>query len=190
MDSELFDRIASTFAERSNRRDALRALTAAALGAGGLAILGSDDSAAKKKRKKKKGGSRRGSGSSGSTSGSVGTGGSSGGGSRADRCGGPVGICNADPTPCGTTATGDVCGCERAVEGNNVCVNSGADNVCDTAVECTSTDGAEATSCRNQVGFHFYCQEAKKSGSQFCGCGFGTATGRVCVPECDNPSPM
>jgi hypothetical protein len=216
MDIERFDRIASTFAGTSSRRDALRGLAAAVLGAGGLMVLGSDDSVAKKKGKGKKGGKggRGGSGgstatgttggspstgSSGSTSGGSTSGGTTGGGtsgggttggSRADRCGGPVGICNADPTPCGTTATGDVCGCERAVEGNNVCVNSGADNVCASAVECTSTDGAEATSCRNQVGFHFYCQEAKRSGNQFCGCGFGTSTGRVCVPECDNAHPL
>ena len=178
MDFERFDEVASTFAERSSRRDALRGLAAVALGVGGLAFFGGDEIAAKKKRKKKKGGSRHSTGRSTSTT-----------GSRSDRCGGPVGICNADPTPCGTTADGKICGCERAVEGNNVCVNSGADNVCDTAVECTSTDGPEATSCRSQVGFHFYCQEAKRSGNQFCGCGFGTATGRVCVPECDNTSP-
>src|SRR5215216_6232064 len=181
MDIERFDAVTSTFAERSTRRNALRGLAAVAFGVGSLAFLGNDEIAAKKKRKKK-GGSHHGGGSSGA---SAGTGGS---GSRSDRCGGPVGICNADPTPCGTTAEGKICGCERAVEGNNVCVNSGADNVCDTAVECTSTDGPEATSCRNQVGFHFYCQEAKRSGNQFCGCGFGTATGRVCVPECDNAS--
>jgi hypothetical protein len=178
MEIERFDAITSSFAGRSTRRNALRGLAAVAFGAGSLAFLGSDEIAAKKKRKKKKGGSHHGGSSS------------SGSGSRSDRCGGPVGICNADPAPCGTTADGKVCGCERAVEGNNVCVNSGADNVCDTAVECTSTDGPEATSCRSQVGFHFYCQEAKRSGNQFCGCGFGTATGRVCVPECDNTSPF
>jgi hypothetical protein len=197
MDIERFDRIASTFAEKSSRRDALRAIAMATLGAGGLVVLGSEHTAAKKKRKKK-GGSNLGSNPGGNTGGGTGGGdttgggggGTSGGGSRADRCGGPVGICNADPTPCGTTATGAICGCERSVEGNNVCVNSGADNVCDTAVECTSTDGAEATSCRNLVGFHFYCQEAKQSGTQFCGCGFGTMTGRVCVPECDNTNPF
>ncbi len=105
-----------------------------------------------------------------------------------DRCGGPVGICNADPTPCGRSATGETCGCERAVEGNNFCANAG-DGVCGQRTECTSTSGPEATSCRNLVGFHFFCQEAKRNTSgQFCGCGFGTATGRVCVPECDNPS--
>ena len=165
MDTQRFDRIASSLAATRTRRDAFRALAAAALGVGGLGFLGSDEGEAKKRRKRKKNQS----------------------GSRKDRCQGPVGICNADPTPCGKTATGEVCGCERSVEGNNVCVNSGADNVCDLAVECTSTDGPEATSCRNQVGFHFYCQEAKSSGNQFCGCGFGTVTGRVCVPECDNP---
>lgn len=191
MDSERFDRISSIFAEKRSRRDALRAIAMATLGAGGLVVLGSDHTEAKKKRRKK-GGSNLGSTPGGNTGGGTpgGGGGGTSGGSRADRCGGPVGICNADPTPCGTTATGGICGCERAVEGNNVCVNSGADNVCDTAVECTSTDGEEATSCRNLVGFHFFCQEAKQSGNQFCGCGFGTRTGRVCVPECDNSYPF
>ena len=99
-----------------------------------------------------------------------------------DRCGGPTGSCNADPTPCGTSATGETCGCERTVEDNNVCVNAG-DNVC-TGVECTSTQD-----CEDALGFHFFCQEAKTNAQgQFCGCGFGTATGRVCVPECDNPN--
>jgi hypothetical protein len=123
-----------------------------------LALLGRDDSAAKKRKKRKTGsrnvsGGRTGSGSgggSGNGSGNGSGGGSTptivggGSGSRPDRCGGPVGVCDADPTPCGATAEGDVSGCERAVEGNNVCVNSAADNVCDTAVERTSTDGPEA----------------------------------------------
>ena len=101
---------------------------------------------------------------------------------RPDRCGGPTGICNADPTPCGTSATGETCGCERTVEDNTVCVNAG-DNVC-TGVECTSTQD-----CEDALGFHFFCQEAKTNAQgQFCGCGFGTTTGRVCVPECDNPN--
>lgn len=181
MDTQRFDRIASTYAETRTRRGALRALTAAAFAAGSLAVLGGGDVDAKKKRKKKKGG--KGKGGKGGNNGG-------GGGGRKDRCGGPVGICNADPTPCGQTAEGEICGCERAVEGNNVCINSGADNVCDLAYECTSTDGPEETSCRNMVGFHFYCQEAKRNAAgQFCGCGFGTATGRVCVPECDNSNP-
>jgi hypothetical protein len=210
METQQFDRITSSLAASQTRRSALRTLAAAAFGAGSLAILGREEIVAKKKRKgkKRRGGSRNGgqggSGSGSGGSGSGNNGGSSagsgsnggsrtfptivgGGSTRPDRCGGPVGICNADPTPCGTTAEGAICGCERAVEGNNVCVNSGADNVCDTAVECTSTDGEEETSCRNLVGFHFYCQEAKMADKHFCGCGFGTMTGRVCVPACDNP---
>lgn len=115
----------------------------------------------------------------------------SGGGGGGDQCSGPVGICDADPTPCGHSATGETCGCELSVEGNNFC-SDGA-NPCPNVVECTSTDGAEDTSCRSQVGFHFFCQEAKNSVNfpgQFCGCGFGTATGRVCVAECDNTDPF
>lgn len=178
MDTQQFDRIASSFSAPRTRRGALQALAAAAFGIGGVTLLGADEMAAKKKRKKKGGKGKGGKGGGGSGSG------------RKDRCGGPVGICNADPTPCGTTAEGEICGCERSVEGNNVCVNSGADNVCDFNYECTSTDGPEETSCRNLVGFHFSCQEAKTGASgQYCGCGFGTATGRVCVPECDNTKP-
>ncbi len=97
-----------------------------------------------------------------------------------DRCGGPTGICNADPTPCGTSATGETCGCERTVEGNTVCVDGA--NACPQIVECTSTQD-----CEDRLGFHFFCQEAKTNAQgQFCGCGFGTATGKVCVAECDN----
>ena len=161
METTRFDQITSTLAETSTRRGAQRFLVAAAFGAGSMVLLGADESEARRRRS----------------------------GSRADRCSGPVGICNADPTPCGRTATGEICGCERSVEGNNVCVNSGDGNVCAQAVECTSTDGPEATSCRSQVGFHFYCQEAKSANGKFCGCGFGTTTGRVCVPECDNTNP-
>jgi hypothetical protein len=201
MDTRNFDLIAGSLAQTQTRRGALRLLAAAAFGVDGAAILGIEQSDAKKKRKNKK--KKGGSGSAGNSGGSS-TGGGSGNGSRSGnggndgnqivggttpnhRCGGPVGICNADPTPCGTVAGGGICGCERSVEGNNVCINSGAENVCDSNVECTSTSGDEATSCRNQVGFHFYCQEAKtNTKGQFCGCGFGTTTGRVCVPECDN----
>ena len=199
MEIARFDRITSTFAKTSSRRSALRYLAAAAFGVGGLSVIGAESTDAKKKRGKKggKGGGKNGGqptdNGTTSTGSSTGSGTGSGGSGTtvpANRCGGPVGICNANPTPCGTTAEGKICGCERAVEGNNVCVNSGADNVCATAVECTSTSGSEATSCRNVVGFHFYCQEAKKAGSQFCGCGFGTTTGRVCVPECDNTNPF
>jgi hypothetical protein len=98
-----------------------------------------------------------------------------------NRCSGPTGICDADPTPCGTAANGETCGCESTVEGNNFCAN--AVDAC-TDVECTSSQ-----ECRDAVGFGFYCQEAKTNANgQFCGCGFGTATGRVCVAECDNPN--
>src|SRR5215210_7460667 len=104
MEIERFDAITSGFAGRSTRRDALRGLAAVAFGVGSLAFLGGDEIAAKKKRKKKKGGSHHGGGSSGASAGTAGS------GSRNDRCGGPVGICNADPIPCGTTAEGKICG--------------------------------------------------------------------------------
>jgi hypothetical protein len=101
-----------------------------------------------------------------------------------DRCAGPTGICDADGTPCGTAATGETCTCERTVEGNTVCVDGA--NACPQVVECTSSQD-----CEEALGFHFFCQDAKLSVNfpgQFCGCGFGTATGKVCVAECDNPN--
>jgi hypothetical protein len=101
-----------------------------------------------------------------------------------DICAGPTGICDADPTPCGTSATGETCGCEQTVEGNNVCVDGA--NPCPNVVECTTSQD-----CEEALGFHFFCQDAKLSVNfpgQFCGCGFGTATGKVCVAECDNPN--
>ena len=189
MDDQQFDRLTASLAQGSTRRTAVRSL-AAVLGLGGVSLLATDTTARRKGGKGGKGGGKGG-------------GGGGGGGSdpcagvdcpanlactggtcvpAPDRCGGPTGICNADPTPCGTSATGETCGCERTVEDNNVCVNAG-DNVC-TGVECTSTQD-----CEDALGFHFFCQEAKTNAQgQFCGCGFGTATGRVCVPECDNPN--
>jgi hypothetical protein len=159
MESDRFDRIARVAAGLSSRREALRLVAGAGLGAASLAAVGSvADAKTKKKKKKPK-----------------------------NRCKGPTGICNVDPTPCGTSATGETCGCELAKEGNRFCADGA--NPCPVVRECTSTKGKEPTSCRNMLGFHFVCQEAKTNAAgQFCGCGFGTATGRVCVAECDNPN--
>lgn len=98
-----------------------------------------------------------------------------------DRCT-DLAVCNAPYVACGTTAGGaGDCSCERAIEGNRVCINFL--DACAGLVACTSTDGPEATSCRNSVGFHFFCQQAKTDGQgRPCGCG------QVCVPECDNPN--
>ena len=176
MDTQRFDALAATLAQAQPRRGVLRLLGAAVLSTAGLGLRAADESQAR--RKGGKGGKGGGKGGHGSGAG----GGTGGGGGPADRCGGPVGICDADPTPCGTSATGEICGCERTVEGNTVCVDGA--NACPQIVECTSTQD-----CRDALGFHFFCQEAKQSQKvpgQFCGCGFGTATGRVCVAECDN----
>jgi hypothetical protein len=99
----------------------------------------------------------------------------------ANRCNGGGSVCNADPRPCGTAATGETCGCEKTVEGNNFCAN-GVDACTDVA--CTTSQ-----ECRERLGFGFYCQEAKTNAQgKFCGCGFDTGTGRVCVAECDTPT--
>lgn len=196
MDDQQFDRLTASLTQAGTRRAALRSL-GAVFGLGGMSLLTTSTTA--RRRKGGKGGGKGGGGGNGGGGGG-GTGGGTGnacagvdcpanlvcaGGNcvpAPDRCGGPTGICNADPTPCGTSATGETCGCERTVEDNTVCVNAG-DNVC-TDVECTSTQD-----CEDRLGFHFFCQEAKTNAQgQFCGCGFGTATGRVCVPECDNPN--
>jgi hypothetical protein len=54
MDRAQFDQIATFFAETSSRRRTLRLLSAAALGAGGLSLVGSQATEAKRRRKKKK----------------------------------------------------------------------------------------------------------------------------------------
>ena len=191
MDDQQFDRLTASLAQAGSRRTALRGL-AAVLGLGGVSLLATGTTARRRRHHGHRGGGGGGGG-----------GGNGGGGGGADpcagvdcpantvcrngtcvpapdRCGGPTGICNADPTPCGTSATGETCGCERTVEGNTVCVDGA--NACPQVVECTSTQD-----CEDRLGFHFFCQEAKTNAQgQFCGCGFGTATGRVCVAECDN----
>jgi hypothetical protein len=153
METKRFDDVSRAAAGLRDRRGVVRLLVASALGLGGLAAVTSESRAKKHHQHHK----------------------------PKDRCAGPTGICNAAPTPCGSSANGDTCGCEMSVEGTTFCAD-GADP-CAQAVECTSTNGKnDPTSCRNLVGFHFFCQEAKA-----CGCGVGAATGRVCVAECDNP---
>ena len=56
METSHFDAITSRVATVSTRRDALRLLASAALGAGGLRLLGVETGQAKKKGGKKKGG--------------------------------------------------------------------------------------------------------------------------------------
>ncbi|HEU0115257.1 MAG TPA: hypothetical protein VFQ80_11300 [Thermomicrobiales bacterium] len=116
------------------------------------------------------------------------------GGGGGGQCAGPVGICDADGSACGQSVPpgNETCTCELAVEQTNFCADGA--HPCDNVVECTSSRGGEATSCLNLPGFglHFFCIEAKESVNfpgQFCGCGFGTQTGRVCVAECDMINP-
>src|SRR5690348_10683992 len=158
MDRNQFDHLARLAAQARSRRGALRLLLGGALGVGGLAAVTAETRATTRKHHHHH---------------------HNHGGGGGDQCAGPTGICNADPTPCGHSATGETCGCEMSVEGTTFCADGA--NPCPFVVECTSTNGSEATSCRNQVGFHFFCQAAKP-----CGCGFGTASGMVCVAECDN----
>lgn len=168
MDPERLNRIAVAVAHSRHRRSALRLLLAGALGWGSQALPEAEPAAAKKCRNGKK------------------------------KCNGKcipknkpcvppdrcpaASVCNTEPNACGTTAgSGEACSCEKSVEGNNVCVNFL--ETCAGLKPCTSTNGKEATSCRNQVGFHFFCQKPKTNAAgQPCGCG------KVCVPECDNPS--
>src|SRR5215467_6956284 len=110
MDRNQFDHVARLAAEARSRRGALRLLLGGALGAGGLAAVAAETAAKRKKHHHKK---------------------------PKNQCAGPTGICNADPTPCGHSATGETCGCELAVEGNTFCADGA--NPCPFVVECTST---------------------------------------------------
>jgi hypothetical protein len=181
MDNERLDHIASTFAQRSTRRGALRFLAAAAFGATGLTLLGANNTAAKSKNKKKgkRKGSNTGSGSSGGSTGgnTGGTGGGAGGGTTGSPAGGttvpkdqcPVSAKTNAPI-CGNDPDG-ACDCHRSTEGNNFC--GGHIATCASLRPCTSTQD-----CRDSVGFHFVCQAAD-----------GGACGQVCVPECENRNP-
>ena len=89
-----------------------------------------------------------------------------------NRCSG-IAVCDTEPTPCGTTAGGGNCSCERTAEGNTACINF-IETCADFPHECRTTED-----CRASAGLHFFCQEVKG-----CGC---TKTARRCMPECDNP---
>ena len=166
MDSEQFDRLTSCLGRMRSRRGVV-SVVAATFGLGSLTLLGQPEALAKRKKRRKK--------------------------NKApvvdpNQCP-AASICNTAPNVCGTAATGEECSCELSTEGNTVCVNSGVG--CPTPLrECTSTAGPEATSCRNNgAGFHFFCQEVKTNGAGVkCGCGQTLPSGRVCMPECDNPN--
>lgn len=158
MDTTRFDRLTTSLAATSSRRGALRFLSAAAFGAGSLALLGADDAGAKKRKKGKKG-----SGGSNAPSSGNGSGGNS---TPRDRC--PVSRPSPNAPRCG--GIGDMaCTCNKAVEGNNVCVEFL--ETCAGLHSCTST-----SDCRELAGFHYVCQAANSG-----------ACGQVCVPECDSP---
>jgi hypothetical protein len=140
MDTQRFDRLTSTLVETRTRRGTLRLLAAAALGAGGLTVLGRGESEARKRRKSKKNGS----------------GGSGGSGQRStprDQC--PVSAKTNAPV-CGMDPDGE-CDCHRAIEGNNFC--GGFITSCEALHPCASTQD-----CRETVGFHFVCQAADGGG--------------------------
>jgi hypothetical protein len=179
MESERFDRLIGSLGRVQSRRGALH-IVAATFGLAGLSLLGLQDTSARKHKKHKK---RRGNASPPTSPPPPPT-----TVQPVDQCP-AASICNTAPNVCGTAATGEECSCELSTEGNNVCVNSGVG--CPAVLrECTSTDGPEPTSCRNLAGFHFFCQEVKTNGAGVkCGCGQSLTTGRVCMPECDNPNP-
>ena len=139
MKTTRFDRITSSFAQSHDRRGALRLLATAALGAGGLTLLGHDAGQARKKGKKKGG---KGKGSTSSTP-----------SMPADQC--PVSAKTNAPV-CGSDPDG-ACDCHRSTEGNNFC--GGFLTTCAGLRPCTST-----VDCRESVGFHFVCQAADGGG--------------------------
>lgn len=161
MDGQQFDRLAGLVTAARTRRGAIRLFMAATVGTVVPALAATDVDGKKKRRKK----SRRNQGHNQVPNG--------GGGTPSDQC--PVaGVCNADPPVCGTGADGKPCGCDRATEGNTVCL--AFVESCESFASCTSTQD-----CRDSVGFHFFCQAEKTNGAGIpCGCG-----GR-CLPECDN----
>jgi hypothetical protein len=180
METSRFDTITSTVAQTGSRRGALRLLATAALGAGGLTLLGRTGTAAKKKSKGKGKGTGNGTGKGNGThgGGSTGSGSSTpsapGGGSGSSTPSIPQHQCpvaaKTNAPLCGNDPDG-ACDCHLAVEGNNFC--GGFLTSCAGLRSCTSTQD-----CRESVGFHFVCQAAQ-----------GGGCGQVCVPACENRYP-
>ena len=72
---------------------------------------------------------------------------------------------------CGGAIPGEDCTCNKAVEGNNVCIAFIESCSVGGEFTCTST-----RQCVRERGFHFVCQAA---GAGSCG--------QVCLPTCDAP---
>jgi len=146
MDSQRFDRIASSFAESHNRRDAVRLLGLAALGASGLGFLSQSDGDARRRRKGRKKGVQHGSGAGGGTGGGSqnGTGGGTGTGSGSGGGGGtgPVKALRQMCTPgTDTCASGLQCG---APTNRHTCSSSVPE---DDSNWCCVPPGGSCTEC-------------------------------------------
>ena len=138
MDSQNFDRIASSLAHTHTRRDAMRLLGLAALGASGLGLLSQHDGEARRRRRKK--GRKHGSGAGGGTGGGSqnGTGGGTGIGSG----GGPVKALRQICTPgADTCASGLQCGTPT---NRHTCGSSVPDN---DSTWCCVPPGGSCTEC-------------------------------------------
>lgn len=142
MDSQHFDRIASSFAQSHTRRDTVRLLGLAVLGASGLGLLGQTSGEARRRRKKK--GIKHGSGAGGGTGGGNqdGTGGGTGTGGGSGSGGGPVKslrqICSPSTDTC---ASGLQCG---APTNRHTCSSSVPD---DDSNWCCVPPGGACTEC-------------------------------------------
>ena len=156
MDGPQFDRLVQHVTMAQSRRRALGVFAVVIAGAVAPVLAATQVSARKRRKKRHHRKKHHG-----------------GGGAPRGQCPEP-GVCNADPPVCGAGADGKPCGCDRATEGNNVCL---------AFVEsCEGFLPAPAPrTAAIRLGFHFFCQSNKTNGAGVpCGCG-----GR-CLPECDN----
>jgi hypothetical protein len=135
METERFDRLATSLAQSRDRRSTLRLLGVALLGAGGVALVGEEATSAKAKARKKGHGHRPPGGGSGGGTGGGGTGGDNtgNGGAGGDGNGGGDGQGGGSDPGQGT-----------CVGGVDVCLGNGQ-------TICTCNNGRDTGLCRSQM---------------------------------------
>jgi hypothetical protein len=160
METERFDRLATSLAQSRDRRGMLRLLGVALLGAGGAALIGEQATAAKTKARKKGRHGHHGHGGNGgdNSHNQGGDGGSGDGGGGSDpgqgTCVGGVDACLGNGTPICTCNNGRDTGlCRAQMEGGTVCavdITNPARTTCDqckTNGDCARLGFPPGSSC-------------------------------------------
>ncbi|HEU0116146.1 MAG TPA: hypothetical protein VFQ80_15775 [Thermomicrobiales bacterium] len=192
METERFDRLATSLAQSRDRRSMLRLLGIAVLGAGGVALVGDEAIAAKAKARKKGHGHRHPGGNNGGGDGgnsgdnggdnSGGTGGGgAGGGSDPGQgtCVGGVDVCLGNGTTICTCNNGQDTGlCRSQMEGGTVCAiditrpAQTTSDQCKTNGDCARLGFPPGSSCVVDTGPNCPLGQNSTMGTCVAPCGF------------------